>query len=354
MQDHVCVHGGKYSVDPNLVKIDFSSSINPFGVSDNVLHKLRLVLKEAVSIYPDPDCKLLKQNLIDFLDIDIDENWLFCGNGATEIIHIFARAFSKMKSLIPIPTFCEYEIAAKRNLCPVKFVQSHNLRFDADDILEYSKGCSIIFLCNPNNPTGLLQSDVIEKIIDQVDSSKLIILDESFIELISYNHHNSMIKKLSNFDNLVILRSMTKTYGLAGLRIGYCIANPKIITKMSQYLISWNVNGLAQLSAIYALKDNEYIKKTVQYISNEKSYFINSINSRCKSAIGYGSDSNFFLIELCGKNSSTISHELLTNYGILVRDCSSFRGMNDRFIRVAVKLRTENSKLINAMEQICP
>ena len=158
-----CFHGGVYSVDPSLVKFDFSSNVNPLGVSKIVLSSIRKDLGSLSSSYPDPECKDLKKSLSDYLKIHCE--CINVGNGATEIIHNFARMFAREKVIIPSPSFCEYELASRRMGASLILVPLKNFKLDADQIIEKAKGSDAIFLCNPNNPTGLLYRKLLKTII---------------------------------------------------------------------------------------------------------------------------------------------------------------------------------------------
>ncbi len=221
-----CSHGSIYSTMNFLkVKIDFSSNINPLGISRFVLQEIKKNIKQISHAYPDPNCTLLKKCIAEYIQYGIDQNWINIGNGATELIHNFVRCFSSKNSIIPSPTFCEYELASKRCKMKINYVPlSKKLQIEPDLIMEKFKenSNSLIFLCNPNNPTGLVNTEAIEKILSSINSSKTILLvDESFLDFLDDIEKNSMIPKIKEFDNLVILRSMTKTYGLSGVRLGY-------------------------------------------------------------------------------------------------------------------------------------
>ena len=194
--------------------------------------------------------------------MNLDRDWISVGNGAIEIIHNFARAFVRNKVVIPVPTFCEYELASKLMNAQITFVPLKNLDIDAESIIRGAKDSDVIYLCNPNNPTGLLSSNNINKILESVTYPTIVLLDESFIELVSKGGmSDSIVGKIEEFDNLVILRSLTKSFGLAGLRVGYSICNPKLGKKLSSYQIPWNVNGIAQVQAACALKDYRHLTK---------------------------------------------------------------------------------------------
>src|SRR5919198_4813914 len=152
-----CSHGGIYSVDPRLVRADFSSNVNPLGISKKVLKSIQKNVYKLSSLYPDPKCIDLKKNLLNYLNIGLDLECISVGNGATEIIHNFARAFVRNNVIIPAPTFCEYEIASRRMGADILFIPlKTDLTLDTEHIIEKAKNSDAVFLCNPNNPTGLL------------------------------------------------------------------------------------------------------------------------------------------------------------------------------------------------------
>jgi threonine-phosphate decarboxylase len=353
-----CSHGGIYSTKNCLqVKIDFSSNINPLGVSRQVLKEIRKNIKQISHVYPDSNCNLLKKSIAEYIKHDIDKEWISVGNGATEIIHNFVRAVSLSNAIIIPPTFCEYELASKRCKMKINFIPlSKKLQIQAEEVIEKSKKInsnSLIFICNPNNPTGLVNTQMIEKILSSIDCSKtILLLDESFIEFLNDIGKESLMSKIKEYNNLAILRSMTKSYGLAGLRLGYLVANPRLIRKLKPFQIPWSVNGIAQIAGIAALNDQDHVIRAKKIIEREKNYMYKKINTKENQANALRSDVNFFLIKLKNINSITYQKILLDFYGIYVRDCSSFRGMSSDFIRVAVKTHKDNVRLLKAIYDI--
>lgn len=352
IEPDACFHGGVYSVDPSLVKIDFSSNVNPLGVSKTVLSSIKKDLGSLSSSYPDPECNDLKKSLSDYLNIHCE--CINVGNGATEIIHNFARLFARKKVIIPSPSFCEYELASRRMGASIFLVPLQNLKLDADQIVEKAKGSDAIFLCNPNNPTGLLYRKSLKTIIERVDNSTKILLDECFIELVNASDRHTMIRNIGEFDNLIILRSLTKSFGLAGLRLGYSVSNSKLAEKLAAARISWNVNGIAQRAGIVALTDLEHLAKARTIVKEERDFMYVNIRKKTQCFVPSKSDANYFLIRLTNnKYSSTeIRDSLLTQSGVLVRDCSTFSRMGSNYIRVAIKNHEENLILLNALESV--
>jgi threonine-phosphate decarboxylase len=347
-----CSHGGIYSVNPRLVTTDFSSNVNPLGISENALKAIQKSIGKLSSLYPDPKCIDLKKGILNYLDIGLKLECICVGNGATEIIHDFARAFVRNKVLIPAPTFCEYEIASRRMGANILFIPLKNMTLDTELIIEQAKKQDAIFLCNPNNPTGLLSTTAIKKIVESIDSSTKVMIDECFIELVDGHEDQkySMINKINEFDNLVILRSLTKSFGLAGLRVGYSVCNPGLASRLSANSITWNVNGVAQMAAIAALKDRSHLANAKAVIKKERKYMQHRIEKKMQNFTPCKSDVNFFLIHLKKKNSIKVRDSMLTKSGVLVRDCSTFTGMGHEYIRVAVKKHKENLILLDAME----
>ena len=353
MIQYSCSHGGVYTVSPRLVRVDFSSNINPIGISRNVLNVLRKNLTKLSSIYPDNENTILKEKIIDYLDGKLSYESLNIGNGATELIYNFVRAFVRNQVVIPYPTFCEYELASRKMGAKIKHVSLKEWKLDVDRILEKTKNSDAIFLCNPNNPTGLFSYDLIEKLVKKIDRSIKILIDESFIEFVDERKHpRTFIEKINEFQNVVVLRSLTKSFGLAGLRLGYCVSHPSIGKKISHNKITWNINGLAQMAGITALGNLSHIRRARKIIKSEREFMYASINNNLSSFSAIKSDVNFYLIQLRNGRSKQIRDLLLEKNGILVRDCSNFRGMNDKYIRVAVRTRSENLSLLHSLESL--
>ncbi len=344
----VAAHGGIFSngFKHNLKLLDFSSNVNPLGFPSQVLDIFKNV--SHVSIYPDPNSNELRNHLQKYTGIPT--NQIIVGNGATEIIYNYCATFlRKQKVLIPIPTFSEYESAAKLNGAKIKFFKTMNLNQNLSEFQDMISKRSCIFLCNPNNPTGVLikKQNMLKILESAYKKSAMVFLDECFIELVP-SGNESVVSYLKEFNNLFILRSLTKSFGLAGLRIGYGLGNKKMIEILQKVKIPWNVSGIAQQSSIRALSDKSHLSKTLNLIRKESKFLMDSI-SKIKGFTCYNSDTNFILIK-----SKIKSHQIqnrLLQRNILIRDCSTFRGLNDDHIRIAVRTHKENLKLIEALQK---
>lgn len=340
-------HGGPYSIKkPPSDLLDFSSNISPLAAPPMVRRFLKRKL-DSISEYPDSDSINLKRALKWYTKIPSDQ--IVIGNGATEIIYNFCQAFLNKKTsvLIPIPTFGEYEAAARLAGSKILFFKTMNLATNLDDFVQKIPKNGCVFVCNPNNPTGeLLSKSKLLKIIKiSKKKSTIVFVDESFIELVP-DSNESIIKQVKKFPNLFILRSMTKSFGLAGIRIGYGIASKPIIFTLNKLKIPWNVSGLAQYAAGAALCSTSYLDKTKKIIKKESLYLKNSI-AKIVGFECHDAAANFILIKTKQK-SKTIQKKLLKKK-ILIRDASTFRGLNNNYIRIAVKTRKENQKLVKAL-----
>src|SRR5881628_4197933 len=265
-----CSHGGVYSVNPNLVKVDCSSSINPLGTPKRAIAAVKKNVASLAPMYPDPECRELKKRLSHYLRVD--PQWINVGNGAIEIIYWFAQAFAKNRVVIPAPTFCEYELASHKAGAKVTLVALNAFEIDADQIIEKARGADAVFLCNPNNPTGMIATREIRKIIESVGSSTKILLDECFIELTDEPNTNSMMSMIEKFENLVILRSLTKSFGLAGLRVGYSVCTPSLLESCPSIKLLGMLTALRKLRGLPRLQTKSIYRKLEQLSKKNASF----------------------------------------------------------------------------------
>jgi threonine-phosphate decarboxylase len=212
-------------------------------------------------------------------------------------------------------------------------------------------GAKIVFFCNPNNPTSLLTptkqlTEIIESALEQ---DSLVFLDEDFLEFVENEKALSMIGNIKKYPNLFILRSFTKIFGLTGLRVGYGIASQEIVDVLLCAKIPWNVNCLAQSAAVAALNDTEHLQRTLKLVKEEKAFLLSNL-TKIKGFKIYPPDANFFFIDVRETNltAAQFTSKMLSE-GILIRDCTSFRGLDEYYIRIAVKTHSENERLMKAL-----
>jgi threonine-phosphate decarboxylase len=356
-----CAHGGEVldAAGKSGFKreeiLDFSSSVNPLGPSKKALEAVKNSFKE-IPAYPDSNSNELRQAIANHFN-GLSKSNVVVGNGSTELMYLFAEAFMKKgdTSVIPAPTFGEYESAVRKTGETPKFVRlDKNFNVDADVFAREMAGAKIVFLCNPNNPTSILiPTETLTGIIEEaLEQDTLVFLDEDFLEFVENEKALSRINKIKAYPNLFILRSFTKIFGLTGLRVGYGLASEEIINVLLRAKIPWNVNCLAQAAAVAALKDEEHLRVTRELIKKEKA-FLSTELEKIKSFKVFTPDANFFFIDIrkSGLTATKLKDKLL-HQGILIRDCTSFRELDPYYIRVAVKTRAENERLIEALNRI--
>ncbi len=331
--------------------IDFSASINPLGLTDK-LKKAIFSTLDALPHYPDPECAELKEEFSRHLKIPAD-NLLF-GNGSAELIFLIARALKIKKALISTPTFSEYENAVKINSGECLFLktsENNGFRPNIDNLVKGLKKSDALFICNPNNPTGyLLDKGGLDYLAKEcVKNNAFLIIDEVFIDFVKETDNFSMFKDILSNKKLLILRSLTKFFALAGLRLGYLAAESKLIEKISLFQPPWSVNSLAQTAGVVAINNTAFIKKSQHYVSEQGKIFFQKLK-KIKYLKPYAPITNFIF---CKIESANINSRKLRDYcgqaGMLIRDCSNFRGLNNKFIRLAVRKEEENQKLIRVL-----
>ncbi len=362
-------HGGNlreaaenYNISAEKI-IDFSSNINPLGIPPEIK---KIVIKDIDSIfdgacrYPDPECKLLKDVLS--ANLGVKTSNLLIGNGSNELIYLLVHVLDPERVLIPIPSFSEYERAAVSTGAECRFLSfkinrgsSSEFNLKVDKVLQSIDGVNLIFICNPNNPTGfLLHKDEIEYLIRKCEERNVfVIIDEAFIDFVEGNEDAVMIGEAIKNKNVAVLRSMTKFFAIAGLRLGYLVGNSKLVKKISENQPTWSVNCLAQLVGKELIKNYDFTKKSKEYILKQRAIFFKNLK-KIDWLEPYESSANFILCEI--KNNRITAGELnrycLEKERMLIRDCSNFRGLDDYFFRVAVKKHGENKRLVHCLTNI--
>ncbi len=343
------IHGG------NCLKrnvIDFSVNINPLGLPEG-LPDIILKNVDLIARYPDPSSERLKRELAALHGVGMEN--VAIGNGSIELIYLVPGAFKIKKALIITPTFSEYEFAVRSSGSMPAFFnvfEKDDFKIDCGKLtrrLPYHDAC---FLCNPNNPTGsLLHSDDVLCIARSCEKlGTVLVLDEAFIEFTRESKGVTIISEAVKNGSLVILRSLTKFFAMPGLRLGYAIGHKRMVEKISKLQYPWNVNGLAQLVGEKVLADKGYMDRTRLFVAKERQYMLERLGS-IKGLRVYPPSANFILCKLQNASIGTAGElqKRLLRGGIYIRDCGNFRGLNEKFFRVAVRRRADNNRLINSI-----
>jgi len=378
-------HGGNiYKVfrEKNLKEIlDYSSNINPYGIPESLKKRITENL-EILERYPDPDYVELREKLAYLNKVDMSD--IVLGNGATEIIFLFMKVINPKKILIVSPTFGEYERAVKavgtsRNSIDLscsddnKNIENKEIEIEyfelkeSDDFNlnignlknELEKKYDLLIICNPNNPTGkflkLAQTEEILKECNKYDTK--LFIDEAFIEFLADGMKESIINTEENKKNLFVTRAFTKFFAIPGLRLGYGMYFDKELEKkISEKKEPWSVNNIAEMAGLTVLDDTEYIEKTLKWIVEEKIYMYEKLNEISGIKV-YETEVNFITGKIDEKLFSEglnvkVLREKMLEQGILIRDASNFKFLDERFFRLAIKDRKNNDRVIETLKKI--
>ena len=330
--------------------LDFSSNINPLGVPQKFID----IAKEnfdKLTNYPDPYYIELREKIGEHNSVT-KEN-IIVGNGATEILFLYMRAVKPKKVLVLAPCFAEYERALKSAGAQIEYFElkeKNNFYPDIQTLKKKLEGqhYDLFLFCNPNNPTGqLIKFDDVKDLAAICKKQDMkIFIDEAFIEFVE-NWKEKTAALLKNKD-VFIMRAFTKFFAIPGLRLGYGISfDEELMNKLQAEKEPWSVNTFANLAGLVMLDDKDYIEKSEKWVAEEKNFLYQEL-SKNKNLKVYRSECNFLLIKLLTTTSQEIQTKLLEK-NILVRDASNFQFLDESYIRVAVKDREKNLKLIESL-----
>jgi threonine-phosphate decarboxylase len=340
------IHGG--DVYKNKVTLDFSANVNPFGTPEKVKNAIRLAA-ENVARYPDPYCSALRERLAALHGTE--SGAILCGNGAAELIFSFVSALSPKAALLPVPSFAEYETALRAAGVPITFyplLREEGFAVTPRILEAITERTGLLLLCSPNNPTGRsIDPALLRRILGRCrETGTWLFLDECFWDLTDPDKAFLLENDLKNGDRALLLHAFTKTYGMAGVRLGYAVSkNPDLLLKMSETVQPWNVSALAQAAGLAALDCPDWAENARTLFRKEKPYLIGALT-----ALGVPvlcGDANFLLLS----GVPTLYRGLL-NKGILVRDCENYRGLEKGDVRIAVRTHAENETLIRAISEV--
>ena len=336
-------HGG--DIYTNAVRLDFSANINPAGMPDAVKQALHHAVENCGN-YPDPYCTELRRKIAEYERLP--ESCILCGNGAAEMIYAYAFALPKGKpALIVSPTFCEYEQALTAEGIAAEHLvlkEADGFRL-AEDFLhtDFTK-YTAVFLCSPNNPTGITVDPMILHAIAK--TGVRLFCDFCFLDLTETPEKYEIPALLETYPNLTILRAFTKSYAMAGVRLGYAMSrDAEFLAAMSAKTQCWNVSALARAAGIAALGCTDWLTESVKHISAERRHLTEELTH-----LGirvYPGEANYLLLY----SDDDLCRKLMTR-GIMVRDCSNYIGLSAGFVRIAVRTREENDALLTALKEV--
>jgi len=389
------IHGGDVYTDGLLIGqelIDYSSNINPLGVPSSFTDNISDAVN-ALTRYPDIQYRDVLKALEDYTNCKSD--YFVLGNGAAEIIDLVIACHKSL--LIVVPSFVEYEIDAKRWNCSIEYsyLKKHldleeyqnlkgyqnfkkkksdsslpnqeyaQLSYDYEDILNKLQREQGVILGNPNNPNGnIIDKLKFKKILEYCESNnKTIIIDEAFIEFTGESQH-SYIEEVKTYKCLFIIRALTKFFAMPGIRFGYGISsNCDLLNRIKEKQNPWNINCFAEVAVKYVLKDSEYIEKSKEWIRKERPSLLRALKNVYFIDEVFLSHGNYVLCKLkesvfakevvfTNEKASEVLYKLCIKEGFLIRKCDNYRGLDGGYIRLAIKDKINNEKLIAMFERL--
>jgi len=335
----------RYGIPPNQI-VNLSSNENPYPPPERLIQRIAEELSGA-NRYPNPSYKQLKRSLCEYVDLPTDH--IAVGNGSSDLIDLACKIFLTPldKVVIPVPTYALYMLTSMIWEASITYVDTENTDFvlGAAKVEPFLNGTRLVLLGSPNNPTGMrVSNQELSKMLDSEDT--VFVVDEAYYEFCG----KTAAELLKNHDNLIVIRSMSKYFCLAGLRVGYALANPELIESLEKTRLPFTINSLAQTAAIQALENLDYFREIAKQIVSEKSRLADELQR-----IGLRplpSDANFIMVRLLrGLDSNEFVQELASK-GVIVRSLEGLVGLSGEFFRVTVGTREENEKFIQTCEVI--
>lgn len=382
MQENI--HGG--DIYSRQIQLDFSVNVNPLGVPEAVTQALHAAV-DHVGEYPDITAGKLSRAVSRMLSkrygCEIPGEYLLFGNGASEVFMAIVHGLLPVEKteykgqpeqqqeqwkqiVIPVPSFYGYEHAAKAVGSRIKYVSLKQALFMAENTekisIQKDSECvnqlseqltddvDLLFLANPNNPTGSLWRKAdLKNVLEHCRRKKItVVLDECFIEFCEKDPTQplSMVNEIENYQNLIIVRAFTKIFAIPGVRLGYLVcSNHTLLEKIQKQLPEWNLSVFAQMAGVACVTDCEkYLQDTVEYVETERVFLRNGLEKLGIRVIS--GEANFLLLQ-----TEQPIYEKLLQRGILIRDCENFRGLGKGYYRIAVKRHEENEALLRELNQ---
>ena len=339
-------HGG--DIYRNQNKIDYSANINFLGMPQAVRQAAKEAIDDAVH-YPDSFCEALKQAIAEKEGVPME--WIFCGNGAADVIFTLMLAEKPKEALLPIPSFYEYRQALESVACQIRthlLLAEHQFCVQRDVLEALKKRPDLLILCNPNNPTGqLLDQELSDEIAVQCQrQGTRLLMDECFSDFLEDAEKHTLLPQLAENPQIFILRASTKMYGMAGLRLGYGIcSDAALIRRMEAVSQPWNVSVPAQAAGIAAVKEIAFAEKSRALIAEQKAYLLEGLRKAGVEVFGFAANYIFFRAE-AGLEKA------MREAGFLIRDCGNFDGLTEGYYRIAVRGREENKKFLNTLNRV--
>lgn len=345
------IHGGDvYSARQKMKQepLDFSANINPMGMPPGAVRAAADALQQCTQ-YPDPLCRELRAALAAYEGIPAEQ--IVCGNGAADLIFRIVAATHPQRALLLEPTFAEYEQALRSMDCSIAYFplqESEGFVLPEAFLQQLTPEINLLFLCNPNNPTGRTVSPaLLQEIWKRCEEAGiLLVVDECFNEFLEHPEQNTLKDVLETGANAVILKAFTKSFAMPGLRLGYGLCgNGDLAERIFSCGQPWGVSIPAQAAGVAALQEQGYLERMRRLIQTERRWLSENL-ARLGLRV-FPSEANYILF----RTETEISlRERMEQRGVLIRACGNYRGLDDRYYRIAVRGHDENERLIAALK----
>ena len=329
----------------NIIKM--ASNENPLGPSPRAVQEIEKTLNQ-LHIYPDSNCFNLKQKLASRLDVPFET--LLIGNGSDELFRLLAETFLTTgdEIIIGTPTFSAYQFTATVMGTKTVAIPLHDFKYDLHAMLQaITPKTKMLFICNPNNPTGTIVSGAeLDEMMQKVPEDVLVIFDEAYSEYVQDKDYTSGLKYVEQGRNAIVLKTFSKIYGLAALRVGYAITSQEIATAVKRVSEPFNVNMLAQIAAVAALDDDAHIENSLAANAKGKAYLYETLTQMGLPFVP--TQANFILFDT--KKDGREVFQALLKQGVIVRNCESFG--YPTFLRVTVGTMEQNNRFVTSLRQV--
>lgn len=331
-----------------------SANVNPLGPMPAMMAHLKSVLP-VITALPEVDAQEMVTAFARFYDVD--PALVMAGNGTTQLIYLLPQALQAQKALVVGPTYADYEDACRMHQVPCQHLigrEADGFALDMTRLRKAARAVDLVFLCNPNNPTGTLtQRSEIEALCRAQPDTRFVI-DESYLPFAPHPTHNSMIG--TKLPNVVVLNSMSKAFRIPGLRIGFAKTSRPIMARLKPLALPWTVNSLAQAAVQWLMKHpqaiDDFLAGTRTLLASEKATFTATL-ARQTAMHCFPSATSFVLMRLPDKLTSAAAWRHMADQRILIRDCANFHGLSEAFIRVSMKGAAENRRAADLLVQLC-
>lgn len=329
-------HGDDLYKSGNKIKANFSTNVWYDGDSDIIRSVLKTQI-DTIFHYPEPAAESFVNEVAAFHGVTPQN--VIAGNGATELFYLIAHAFEGAKTLLPIPSFREYEDACT--------LYRHNILFSRIELFE-PEAADLMFICNPNNPNGYIWTrEHIEHILRCYPDMTLVV-DESFIHFAPTAEPSEPL--LSRYPNLLIVHSMTKSFAIPGLRLGYMLGNEALIERIKAFKSPWSVNSLAIEVGKFLMRNGKYLLPDTIRLLKRKETFVQHLDE-INGFLPSNSGTSFFLVHT-KYNVKVLKQHLIDQYGILIREASNFRGLDEHYFRINTLSEEKNQMLVDALKNL--